>query len=126
MRPKTTGRFRTRRELVEKIHFLWTVTSCNQSTIARNCRVSQPTICNIIDEKEWKKNSNPNITDAGDWMLITEAPDRDAWIGEEFLDPFEPLEHLDALSLRSVGEGWMPDTLTVHLPWRVLHDLDLV
>ena len=47
-RKLTTGRFSTRKELEEYIWMLWTETELKQAQIARNARVSETTVANII------------------------------------------------------------------------------
>jgi hypothetical protein len=48
----TTGRFNTRKELVDKILFLHEDTSCSCARIARNCEISETTVAKIIENKK--------------------------------------------------------------------------
>ena len=54
-RPKTTGRFDTREELVEKVAFLYFNTNMSIFKIARNVKVSETVAHKIIDNKEYEK-----------------------------------------------------------------------
>ena len=49
-RPKTTGRFKTREELVKKIWSLYLYTNCSESRIARNAEVSPTAVGHILKE----------------------------------------------------------------------------
>ena len=120
-RPKTTGRFRTRREMLERIYFLWTSTSCNQAAIARNCRVSGTTVSKLIDKLGIEKDEDWRVLDQGDMMLYDENT---VYPEIEEGKPFEPAAHLDAVSLRACGHGWTPGVSP--LPVEVLRELDLL
>jgi len=122
-RPKTTGRFDTRRELLERIRYLWEDTSCNQSTIARNCRVSAPTVSLIIDRTEWKKSDDWRWKDHNDMELDREPPiDDGMYLGE----PFEVDVNLDSRSLTACGSGYDFPLFPLHIPDRIKRDLDLI
>ena len=49
-RPRTRGRFKNHSELVDKIVFLYTKTDCSLAHIARNCKVSEGVVYNVIEE----------------------------------------------------------------------------
>jgi len=51
-RKKTTGRFETREELVQKVLFLYINTSCSDIQIALNVKVSETTVASIIKNKQ--------------------------------------------------------------------------
>ena len=51
-REKTTGRFDTRAQLVERVLYLYQDTSCSNARIARNCHISETTVAKIIKEKK--------------------------------------------------------------------------
>jgi len=89
------------------------------SQIAYNCDVSPPTVETIITNREWEK------LDPVDYLYSD--PDSNGCTGTLRHDeePFEPREHLDAASLRSIGEGWMPDPCRVNLPDWVKRDLEI-
>lgn len=119
MRPKTTGRFDTRSELLERVRFLWQDTSCNQATIARNCHVSAMTISKIINDREWEKRDDARWLDYGDYQMAMERLPDDR-------PPIEPVEALSIYDLQSCGEGWTPEPCFVHLPDRIKRELDLI
>ena len=54
-RPKTTGRFKYRYQLVEHIWFLYSATGCNQAQIARNVKVSEPVVSKILSQPRPKE-----------------------------------------------------------------------
>ena len=47
-----TGRFSTREELVEQVHFLYHSTSCTQAQVARNCQISEGLVNNILKKEK--------------------------------------------------------------------------
>lgn len=51
-RPKATGRFQTREELVREVWWRWSKTGAGFTDIAIACRVSQSVVTNIIAKKE--------------------------------------------------------------------------
>ena len=101
-RPKTTGRFRTRAELVDRIRSLYFNPDFNlsMSGVARHCRVSPVTANTIIDTKEWE---------------TLEPHDLD-----HMEEPFEVDVNLNQ---QSCGVGYTPTECPVHLPSQLLNDL---
>lgn len=116
MRPKTTGRFSTRRELLERVRFLWQETSCHQAAIARACQVSDTTIHNIIKDREWKKVEDWIAQEMGDRKLAMEPPITD--------EPVAMGEAIPTVHQESCGAGYMPDACRVHLDSRTLNELE--
>lgn len=51
-RKLTTGRFSTRRELLDRIGFLYYSTACNVSQIAKSCGVSETVVHKLIDSHQ--------------------------------------------------------------------------
>jgi len=51
-RGRTTGCFKTRKELVDKVLFLYKNTSSSLNRIATHCEVSNTTVANIIEYKK--------------------------------------------------------------------------
>jgi hypothetical protein len=50
-RQLVTGNFNTRKELVERVLFLYHDTACNMSQIGRSCGVTQATVNSIVENK---------------------------------------------------------------------------
>lgn len=96
-RPKTTGRFNTRRELVDRVRHLYFQTDMSVSSVARNCGVSQTTANNIIESKEEAE--------------VIERTD--------YGDDIKTIHDL------SCGCGYMPDECIVHLPQQIKDALEL-
>ena len=108
---RTSGRFNTRAELVERVRFLYYDTSLRMSSVARNCGVSFGCANAIIDSREWE------VLGAEDFQFTehsTNKPEEGAFTVEH--------ERIDD---QSCGHGYMPEPCTVHLPLRVLRDLGI-
>jgi len=106
-RPKTTGRFDTRAELVERVRNLYFQTDLTMSAVARNAKVSQATANNIIESKEWE-------TLVDDDYLICDY-------NQMHMDV-----HLDSRSLTVCGSGYDLPLYPLHVPDRIKRDLDLI
>lgn len=46
-RPKSTGRYDTKEELVQNVHYYWHETKQNQAQVARTTGVSETTVANF-------------------------------------------------------------------------------
>ena len=106
-RPRTTGRFETRAELVERIRYLYFETDLSMSACAHNCRVSDPTANAIIESKEWE-----TLTD--DDYLVRDYNQMHMGV------------HLDSRSLTVCGGGYDFPLYRLHIPDRIKRDLDLI
>lgn len=116
-RPHTTGRFATRRELVEKIKFLYETTNLSMNAIAKNVHISPITCGKIVDD-----------FDAAMEVQVSKKPRR----AEKETDrplTFEEMEAIDRMTenaknvLGTCGHGWMPESLPVHLDPRTMNDV---
>lgn len=105
-RPKTTGRFETRAELVDRVHHLNERNGLSVSGIARSCGISPVTADTILEHKEWE-----TLTDA-DYDVRTPETDVDV--------------HLDSRSLNVCGAGYDFPLYRLHLPDIVKRELELL
>jgi hypothetical protein len=96
-RKRSTGRFETREELIEKIRFLYQVTDRNMSQIAENVGVAAPTVARIIDEMDMRP-----------------------------AEIVEPVEHLSVRDLMACGDGYDFPLYTLHLPDVIKRELELI
>jgi len=60
-RRPTTGRFKTREELVERILFLYHSNNQKVSQIASSCGISGPTVSSILEKNPAPKEPKPNL-----------------------------------------------------------------
>lgn len=110
-RGRTTGRFLTRAELVERVHGLYYRTNMSMSSVARHCAISQGTANAIIDTREWETLQPDDFDEIGpDPRTIPAA-----------LGPAIP-----TISDDSCGDGFVPPEYPCHLPDRIKRDLDLL
>ena len=117
-RPKTTGRFATRAELVRRVYNFFVINKLSDEAIARNCKVSASTVANIIEEREWGTLEYPEDY-AGCNPISGE-------FGVYMDEPFEVDVNLDAMSLRSCGSGYDFAIYPLHIPDRIKRELDLI
>jgi hypothetical protein len=106
-RPRTTGRFETRAELVERVRYLYFETDLSLSSVARNCRVSDQTANNIIESKEWE--------------TLTEEDSLTRDYNQMHMGV-----NLDSRSLTACGAGYDFPLYRLHIPDRIKRDLDLI
>lgn len=53
-RKVTTGKFATREELIQNVHFYYYETRQKQSQVAKTCQVSETTVAKILEHKRVK------------------------------------------------------------------------
>lgn len=112
-RPKTSGRFKTRAELVRRVRQFYEITDMSMAAIARNCKVSPPCVAAILDSKEWN-----HLRDPEDFVNVGEY-------GETGVMKEEPIEvEIANLHQGTCGCGWMPEAFRVHLDSRTLNELE--
>lgn len=113
-RPKTTGRFRTRAELVDRVRSLYFSPDFDLSVsgVARHCRVSEGVAHSIIDSREWD----------------TLEPHDDGATGvlRHDQEPFDVDVHLDPMTHSACGSGYDFALYPLHIPDRIKRDLDLM
>ena len=108
-RPKTTGRFETRAELVERVRSLYFDTDLSMAAVARNCKVSAGVANDIYERKEWD-----SLTDA------------DRAVQTSHTEEFEVDVNLDSRTLSACGSGYDFAVYPLHIPDRIKRDLDLI
>lgn len=108
-RPKTTGRFETRAELVERVRNLYHNTSLSMAAVGRNCKVSFSTANSIIESKEWKT-----------------LTDDDRAIQTNHTEEFDVDVNLDPRSLTACGSGYDFPRYRLNIPDRIKRDLDII
>lgn len=120
-RPKTTGRFRTRAELVDRVRFQWHYTPAKLSQIAHNCGVSPGVVDSITLSREWDSlephdylYSDPADDGATGSLREQEAPD------------LAHLSHRRVIHEDCCGHGYTPEPCSVHLPDWIKRDLELI
>jgi hypothetical protein len=118
-RPKTTGRFRTRAELVDRVRNLYHNTSLSMAAVARNCQVSPGVADDIITRKDWE-SLMPH-----DYLYSDPADDGASGVLRHDQEPFESV-HLDPRSLTVCGSGYDFPLYPLHIPDRIKRDLDIV
>ena len=117
MRPKTTGKFRTRAELVHKVRFLYYKTSLSMSAVAAHCKVSFGVANAIIDSREWESLDYPD-----DWMYSDDEGQTGVLNHED--ETFEPKEKLTPCMLQTCGTGYDLPNYPVHLPAYILNQME--
>jgi len=108
-RPKTTGRFATRAELVRRVQNFATINKLSDEAIARNCKVSSATVASIIKNREPLEYPE----DFAGCDLIT---------GESF----DVDVNLDPRTHATCGSGYDFALYPLHVSDRVKHELDLL
>jgi hypothetical protein len=106
-RPRTSGRFKTRAELVDRVRFLYFETALSIGSIAGNCGVALMTVDSVIKTREWETLSGDDYISA-------------------LSDAFDVDVHIDSRSLSACGAGYDFPLYPLHIPDRIKHDLDLI
>lgn len=119
-RPKTTGRFRTRAELVDRVRNLYHNTSLSMAAVGRNCKVSFSTANSIIERKEWK------TLEPHDYLFSDPADDGATGVLRHDQEPFDVDVNLDPRSLTACGSGYDFPLYPLHIPDRIKRDLDII
>jgi transposase len=114
-RPKTTGRFATRQELLDRIWMLYENGGMSLNGIARSCKVSNTTVSHVIDAGE--RTATP------DTRKKRVKPDRDRPLTEAEMEAIDKMTENARDVLGHCGHGWMPDECRVHLPRREYDDV---
>ena len=117
-RPKTTGRFATRSQLVERVRMLMKNGGMSDSAIAKSVGVSPMTVY-------WIMRSNEQIDDVTDSSMLEakETSMKDRELTEAEMEAIERMTENAKQVLWTCGHGYSPDEHPVHLPRRVLDDV---
>ena len=117
-RPKTTGRFKTRAELVSRVFQFYTINDLSISSIASNCKVSDATANGIINRQEWNTLEYPE--DYAGCNPITGE------FGVDMGEAFDVDVNLDPRTHSACGAGYDFPLYVLHVPDRIKRDLDLI
>lgn len=116
-RPKTTGRFRTRAELVDRVRHLYHETPMSVSSVASHCEISPVTAHTILNTREWDR------LDVADYLFADPADDGATGVLRHDEEPFEVETNLNQLSC---GSGYNFGLYKLNIPDRIKRDLDLI